>query len=179
MDFKDKKVIAFAVLGLVLVGVIFWFLSFGSKPAPGVIPPSGKSGAAPGAPKTVLPVPKDIVVPDMNSTSTTVGKPASVKDAGGPSGIDLRNFNISVNGDKVSPDIVAVYQNDIVTMVFSAVDKDYTFVQPDSGLSWTVPKGGSKAVPFQGTNIGKFVYYSPPLGGPAQGPVGFFVVVAR
>ncbi len=174
----DKKIIIYAVVALVLVaGLVYFLVTSTQKPAsgPGTVGP----GVAPEAPKTVLPVPKDIVVPDINSTSTDIGKPSSVKAAGGATSIDLRAFNSSVNADKVSPDTIAVYKNDIITINFSAVDKDYSFVQPDSGLSWTVPKGGSKAVPFQGTNVGKFIYYSPPLGGPTKGPVGYFVVVPK
>ena len=81
--------------------------------------------------------------------------------------------------DAVSPQKVIVKLLDIVTINFSAVDKSYDMTQPDNGLSWTVPKGGSKNLQFQGSTPGQFTFYCVSCGGPDKGPVGYIVVVPK
>lgn len=170
----------FGAIGLVLAIFILVFLFSGGvkNTTPSDSDKNLPQNSSSTQSKTVLPVPVGIVVPDANAANTGgIGAPTSVKPAGGTTGIDLRNFNISVNSDKVLPDTIAVYQNDIITLNFSAVDKDYSFVQPDSGLSWTVKMGSSKSFQSQWTNTGKFIYYCASCGGPSKGPIGYIVVV--
>lgn len=184
---QDKKIIIYAVIALLLIaGLVYFLVSVVSGPGNG----GNGGGGGPGTststatstsprPKTVLPVPSGTVVPGVNSTtSPDVAKPTSVKPLGG-GGLSSRTFSVSVNKDVVTPQEVDMYVLDDVKITFSAVDKDYTFTQPDLGLTWTVPRGGSKMVPMQFANVGKFIYYCASCGGPSKGPVGYFVVVPK
>jgi len=93
--------------------------------------------------------------------------------------LSARNFNVVLDGDSVFPQKIIIKLLDMVTINFSAIDKTYDFIQPDNGLAWTVPKGGSKSLQFQGATPGEFTFYCESCGGPDKGPVGYFIVVPK
>lgn len=126
-------------------------------------------------------VPAGTVVPDANSSGlpAEVAQPESVRLSGGGSSPYLRNFRVVVKNDAVSPMNIVSYAGDILTITFESVDKAYDFVQPDFGLRWQVPAGGSKTFQFQTVNTGKFIFYCSSCGGPDKGPVGYITAAAR
>lgn len=126
-------------------------------------------------------VPAGTVVPDVASANlpSGVAKPEEVKLSGGSSSPYLRNFHVVVKGDAISPANIISYAGDILTITFESVDKAYDFVQPDFGLRWQVPAGGSKTFQFQTANTGKFIFYCPSCGGPKSGPVGYITAASR
>lgn len=173
----EKHTIISAVAALVLVaGLAYVLVSSNQKLGSGGPGTVASSTASEGS-KTVQQVPPGTVVPDVNSTDTLpdVAKPTSVGDIGG---IKIQNFRVAIANEKVSPANVIVYVGTAMNITFSS-DKEYGFVQPENGLSWSVPAGGSVTIQFQGNQPGKFIYYCKSCGGPAKGPIGYFVAVPR
>jgi hypothetical protein len=94
--------------------------------------------------------------------------------------IQKRSFDdLLIDNDKFDPDTIVVHQGDTLRLNFTAVDKDYDFTQPDYFLSYPIPKGQKKMIPFQATIAGKFTFYCEKCGGPARGPVGYLEVLAK
>ncbi|TSC60172.1 MAG: hypothetical protein LiPW15_50 [Parcubacteria group bacterium LiPW_15] len=169
----------FGAVGLVLIAAILVVVLTGKKSEPEIVTPGGATATTTNQSNTYKPVSVDTKVPGINSqVDSGVAKPTEVK-AVGVNDLSARSFNVVLNGDKVSPEKVIIKLFDIITINFSAVDKTYDFVQPDNGLSWTVPKGGSKSLQFQGTTAGQFTFYCVSCGGPSKGPIGYFVVVPK
>jgi heme/copper-type cytochrome/quinol oxidase subunit 2 len=74
---------------------------------------------------------------------------------------------------------VIVNQNDTVNLELTAVDAAYGFDQPDYGWNTAIPKGKTQAIQFQALQPGDFIFYCASCGGPASGPVGHIIVVAK
>ncbi len=178
MDFKNKKVVLFAALGLALVIFLLWFLFSGLKTTPGTVPSANDSGGKTGS-VTAAPVPAGTVVPGTNSTSTDVAKPTAINKIGAGGAVNQRNYAVEVKNDLVTPQKIAVYVGDVVNIAFTSADKTYDFVQPDNGAEWTVSLGKPITLRFSSPNAGQFTYYCKSCGGPGKGPVGYFVVVPR
>lgn len=176
----DKKYIIYGAIGLILAVAALVFFMKGSKPAEESQLPSGNAGTGAAQSDTYKPVTGDVKVPDANSqVDSDTAKPSVVKSVGA-NDLSVRTFNnVLLENDTVSPEKIVVKLFDIVTINFSAVDKTYDMVQPDNGLSWTVPKGGGKSLQFQGTTPGQFTFYCVSCGGPDKGPVGYFIVVPK
>ena len=173
----DKKYLIFGAVALVLIVAVLVVVLTGGKNGPET--PGGATTTPVNQSDTYKPVGANIVVPGTNSqVDPGVAKPTQVK-AVGVNDLSARNFNVVLNGDSVSPQKIIIKLFDLVTINFSAVDKTYDLTQPDNGLSWTVPGGGSKSLQFQGTTPGEFTYYCKSCGGPDKGPVGYFVVVPK
>ncbi len=173
-----KKYIIFGAVALVLIAAVLVIVLTGGKSEPEV--PGGGGDALPvDQTGTYKPVDANTAVPDVDSrVDSGVAKPTEVK-AVGVDDLSSRNFNVILDGDSVSPQKIIIKLLDIVTINFSAVDKTYDLIQPDNGLAWTVPKGGSKKLEFQGGTPGEFTFYCESCGGPDKGPVGYFVVVPK
>jgi len=171
----NKKIIIYAVAALVLVAAVVLILVWNFPNNKNVGP--GGPGVKPATPKTVFPVPPGTVVPSVNSTTTPAdtAKPTSITNTGG---IGITNFNVAIADGRISPANVNVYVGTPMNISFFS-DKAYTFSQPDNGLSWSVPAGGSFTIQFQANQPGKFIYYCPSCGGPSKGPVGYFVAVSK
>jgi heme/copper-type cytochrome/quinol oxidase subunit 2 len=93
--------------------------------------------------------------------------------------VSYRSFNITVQNGAYSPDTVIVNQNDTVNLELTAVDAAYGFDQPDYGFNSAIPKGATKNIQFQALQSGNFLFYCASCGGPASGPVGHIIVVAK
>ena len=173
----NRKYLIFGAVALVLIVAILVIVLTGGKNEPET--PGGATTTPANQSGTYKPVDANTVVPGMNSqVDSGIAKPTQVK-AVGVNDLSARNFNVVLNGDSVSPQKIIIKLLDIVTINFSAVDKTYDLTQPDNGLSWTVPRGGSKSLQFQGTTSGEFTYYCVSCGGPDKGPIGYFVVVPK
>lgn len=172
-----RKYIIFGAVVLILIIAILVVVLTGGKSGPEI--PGGTTTIPNDQSGTYKPVGANIVVPDANSqVDSGVAKPTEVKSVG-VDDLSARSFNVVLNGNSVSPQKIIIKLLDLVTINFSAVDKTYDLTQPDNGLSWTVPGGGSKSLQFQGMTPGEFTYYCDSCGGPDKGPVGYFVVVPK
>jgi heme/copper-type cytochrome/quinol oxidase subunit 2 len=131
--------------------------------------------------KTWVPVPSGTSVPGQgeSAASPNIAIPDAVFSASIGSGSNFRLFRISVKNGAFTPDTIVTRQGDTVRMVLTAVDRDYDFVQPDTGLSSNLLKGVEKVVEFSGMVPGKFTFYCASCGGPDQGPLGYIMVVPK
>src|ERR1017187_6146605 len=144
---QNTKPLIYSVAALVVIaGLAYVLVSRNQKPGSGGAGTTAASTASEGS-KTVLQVPPGTVVPNVNSTDTPpdVAKPTSVGDIGG---IRIQNFSVAIANEKVSPANVIVYVGTAMNITFSS-DKEYGFVQPDNGLSWSVAAGRSVTIQFQ------------------------------
>lgn len=182
---SNKKMIFIGIGVLLLIAIVVGALMFFKSS--GELSPTGNNGEnnATGTisdgqgSKTYVPVSGDVQIPGTTSQADSgIAIPTEVKEVG-TNDVSERDFNIVIDKDMVSPQKVIVKLLDIVTINFSAVDKSYDMAQPDNGLSWTVPMGGSKSLQFQGSTPGQFTFYCVSCGGPDKGPVGYIVVVPR
>jgi len=173
-----KKYMIFGAVALVLIAAVLVIVLTGGKSEPevpggGDVPPVDQSG-------TYKPVDANTVVPDANSeVDSGVAKPTEVKAVGAGGIVDQRNFQVVVKNDSVSPQKVIVYVGNLVNVAFTSADKQYDFVQPENGMSWTVSKEKPITLTFQSPNPGQFAFYCVSCGGPDKGPVGYFIVVPK
>lgn len=167
-----------AAVAVVIVIAIVWFATRGPVNQPGAATPGAAGTTAES--KTKMPVPAGVSVPGTNSqVSGDVAKPTSVAPAAPGATSQNRTFSVAVNNDTFTPAEFIGYVNDIVTIHFTAVDKDYDVTQPDYGYKLIIPKGQTKLLQGQFTTAGKFVFYCASCGGPDKGPVGYFVAVPK
>ena len=182
MDTRKKIIIG--VGGLVALAVFILFLNklgIFSK-SPGQTPSVVTS--TPPEVITREPAPKDIVVPDAKTPSSSIAsntaRPNYVVSAAPRSAIGSRGFEIQVEGDRFSPDTVIVTKGDVISLGITAIDKEYDFTQPDYSLIGVPLKMGiRKPIGFQATATGKFKFYCSVCGGPEKGPVGYLIVTAK
>lgn len=175
---KHLVTVSIVVAGVLIVGIILFVRR---PPQAGPAAPVQAPAAAPKS-STRLPVNPNTVVPGTDSANlpSNVAKPDEQVQSAPGSSINVNEFpTIRVENNKFSPDTVIVRKGEILRVEFLAVDKDYDFVQPDNGLSTPLPKGQVKRVGFQANMDGKFIFYCERCGGPAKGPVGYFVVVPK
>lgn len=176
----DRKIyFIFGAVALVLIVAVLVILSTGGKNGPET--PGGAATTTPVSQSdTYKPVDANTVVPDANSqVDSGVAKPTEVKAVGAGGIVDQRNFQVVVKNDSVSPQKVIVYVGNLVNVAFTSADKQYDFVQPENGMSWTVSKEKPITLTFQSPNPGQFTFYCVSCGGPDKGPVGYFVVVPK
>lgn len=127
---------------------------------------------------TWRPAPRDVVVPDVNSSPPAeVAKPIDVNPAAPGSSSSQRDFAISIANDKFSPSKIIAKLKDNIVISFTAVDKDYYFTQPDYGFDKLIRKGTTEKIGLGLTAAGDFLFYCSACGGPEKGPVGHLIVV--
>lgn len=125
--------------------------------------------------------PNDVAVPDLNAKNVpqNIAAPTTVSPAGLNTSANFRSFAIRVEHNTFAPDTIIVKKDDIVHATFTAIDKDYDFIQPDYGLSIPLPKGKDKVVEFGAVTSGKFTFFCKSCGGPTKGPVGYIVITQK
>ncbi|MGB9848029.1 MAG: hypothetical protein ACPLKV_02395 [Minisyncoccia bacterium] len=173
---KNKILIIGAIILVLVIGAIIIFgggkkISVApSSPTPGVVTTETKKEVPQGAK----------VYEAGESAPEGIAAPISVSEMSGGNGIILRAFSITAEKDKFTPNTVIVYQNDIVKLFIKAVDKDYTIVQPDSGLIMVFKKGEDKYLEkqmFEGP--GDYLFYCENCGGLNSTAVGHIIVLPR
>ena len=181
---QDRRNLSFIIGGIVviavIVAVVLWKVGV---PGEGTGGPDAGPGAAgsgtQGQVATSEAVPVGTVVPGLDSkVPDNVAKPVSVS-ALGTVEADSRTFEMQLDKDRFQPDTVIINANDLAYVRIHAVDKAYTIVQPDYGISLTIPKGETKTFAGQFTSPGKYLLYCSSCGGPEQGPKGYLVAVPK
>jgi hypothetical protein len=89
-----------------------------------------------------------------------------------------RTFEISAENDGFLPNNIIVYQNDIVTLVIKANDKEYDFVIPKLNIYKTLSKGNSAIAQFQAALEGKHPFYCTTCA-QKDTPKGYLTVVSN
>src|SRR5258708_7132312 len=172
-----NKIILIAVAAAVVVVFsigIFFFIKSALQNNVGTAP----SLAPENITRTIAPT--NVVVPDTNTQNVPpdVVKPSEVAPSNA-SGASYRDYNIQITASAFTPNTVISKLGDTINISFTAADGDYTIVQPDYGLKYTVKNGRSTRAQFTGTATGKFTFYCSSCGGPGKGPVGYFVIVNK
>lgn len=176
----EKGKIISIVVGVLVLGLLI-FLVLSAKQPPGTREePLQPNGGAPPQSKTMAPAPKDVRVPELNSSApSNVAKPTTVAPASPGGSESIRKFDIKIQEDKFSPDTVIVNKGDIIQLSITALDKNYDFTQPDFGFKKSIPRGQTQEIGFQASAVGKFTFFCSACGGPDKGPVGYIIIVAK
>jgi heme/copper-type cytochrome/quinol oxidase subunit 2 len=90
----------------------------------------------------------------------------------------LRVFEIKGENGIISPVNFRVYQNDIINIKLSAIDKDYDFRLEGYNLETKVEKGETKTIEFQALNPGSYNFYCS-LCSTKKEPAGKVIVVPK
>lgn len=169
------------VFGALAIAIVFFAIGFSVARWHG--PRSTQQGTNPAtnASSTVQEVSSDVKVPDADAADVAkdVAVPKVVSDAAPGVEAKFRAFDVKVENGSFSPSTIIVRQGDTANIKFTAVDRDYDFVQPDYGLSSKLLRGKTQLIEFAGVNPGKFTFYCSSCGGPSKGPIGYVVVVPR
>lgn len=181
----DKKTlyIIIGVVVLVIAGLVGLLLAQNDSTSSltGTANPGSLNGAA-GTPlsETYEEVPKNIEVPDLDSTEASVPEdvaiPKAVTSAAPGVSASLRVFEIKGENDTFSPSTVIAYTGDTIHVNFTAVDKEYDITFPDYNMKQTASKGQTKVLEFQAQATGKFTYYCDLCGGLKSKTVGYIIV---
>lgn len=181
MSTRSLTYLAIAAIGAVIIAIFFairisrW--QGHSSPTPSV---SSTATEQPRPSQTRLDVPASIEVPDATSmVDSNVARPSAVRPEEPTSDSKLRVFQIQIRNDMFIPDTVIIRARDEADITFTAIDKNYDFIQPDNGYSGAVPKGVSKTLAGRFYAAGKYVLYCLSCGGPAKGPIGYIIVVPQ
>ena len=90
----------------------------------------------------------------------------------------LRNFELKGENDVLYPKEFIVYQNDIVNIKLTAVDKNYDFFLEGYNLEIKANKGEMKRIELQAINLGIYNFYCY-LCSTKEKPAGKIIVVPR
>jgi plastocyanin len=178
MEHTSARKIFVGALGIViLLVIVLGIVSRRERSAStNLVPASSPVPQIPISTREALPA--ALEVPERDSkVPENVAKPAIVVPSAPTAESQLRVFEIKINEDRFLPDTVIVRKGDIVRVKFTAVDKGYDVYQPDYGFRQEIPKGESKPVGFGAHAVGRFTFFCKTCGGPAEGPVGYLMVV--
>lgn len=158
MDKKRLIIVALVIL-IVAVGVVWHKMS--PSPITSVSPGKTDEQSQNAVSPTRKEAPKNIVVPEPNSTGqeADVAVPKSSVPAAPGVEAKLRTFEIIAANGKYNPSTVIVQVGDTVHINFKADDDVYDIVFPDYGLRQYAKKGETKIIEFSATIDGQFVFY--------------------
>lgn len=176
----DKEKVVPAVIIVLVLGLVIWFGFVNGRPA-NVSENVGTN--TPEVSPTRALAPQNVVVPEKGATNVpeNVAVPQIVAPASTITSASFRIFNITINKDEFIPNTVIVRAGDAPKLIFTAVDKDYDFTQPDYGLrdGILISKGQTKSISIGSTIAGKFTFYCKRCGGPEKGPIGYIIVSSK
>lgn len=169
-----------ALIAVLVVGLIIgWGLARRAGDAPAGTNPNASSTQN-GTSDTIGEVPTDLRIPEAGEEqSGEYAVPNIVSEAAPNVEAQLRGFAVKAEGNRFTPSTIAVRQGDTTRIVFTAVDKDYDFTQPDLGLSAKLLQGKDQIIEVSPQQTGKFTFYCASCGGPDAGPVGYLIVAPR
>lgn len=107
-----------------------------------------------------------------------VAVPVETAPAAPEASSKLRIFELKGEKGYLSPESFIVYQNDILNIKLTAIDKDYDFRLEGYNLEIKSPKDEMKTIEFQATNIGRYPFYCS-LCVTKNEPAGYIIIVPR
>jgi len=181
---KKKTILIVAVIVVIVVVVVAFIVAGmqkGSAPASSSGGNAASATASSSASATQLPVPANVVVPDVGAQNVPSDVAVPQVEASAAPGVasKYRSFNIIVQNGVFMPSTIAVNLGDTVNLQIGAVGGNYDFTQPDLGFNVPLPDGVNKKIQFSPMSVGKFVFYCSSCGGPAKGPVGYIIVTGQ
>jgi heme/copper-type cytochrome/quinol oxidase subunit 2 len=90
----------------------------------------------------------------------------------------LRIFEIKGENGIISPSNFRAYQNDIINIKLTAVDKNYDFFLEGYNLQIKAKKGETKTIEFQAFNLGVYNFYCS-LCSTKEKPAGEIIIVPK
>lgn len=165
---------------VVAVAVVVFVLTRSAPSRPAAVRDEGLSSQQQ-ASKTVAPVPSGLTVPEANTANVPSGvaKPEIVSQVNVGGMTDRRAFSVRIENGRFDPSEIIVHAKDMVDINFTAVDRPYDVVQPDTGYQLTLAKGETKLLEGWFPSPAKYTIYCPTCGGPDKGPVGYIIAVPK
>ncbi|GIW67490.1 MAG: hypothetical protein KatS3mg096_358 [Candidatus Parcubacteria bacterium] len=140
-------------MGVLIIGFLVWYLF--SKPSPVVQKQEQKlPGGLTAEDLKKIPVPEP-----GEKVEQKVAVPKEAVKAGPETESKLRIFEIKGENGTISPVMFRAYQNDIINIKLTAVDKDYELRLEGYNLEVKAQKGETKTIEFQVLNPGVFNLY--------------------
>jgi heme/copper-type cytochrome/quinol oxidase subunit 2 len=90
----------------------------------------------------------------------------------------LRIFEVKGENGTISPSNFRAYQNDVINIKLTAVDKDYDFFLEGYNLQVKAKEGETKTIEFQALNLGVYNFYCS-LCSTKENPAGKIIVVPK
>ncbi|MEK7138400.1 MAG: hypothetical protein AAB787_02730 [Patescibacteria group bacterium] len=173
----EKKSFLLIIFGIVVLGLIVFF-AFKSEN-----PEIKKDASGKFLTREVISRAYEVPEVDTVGLPENIAVPSLVLPLNPPPGNTkrLRVFNLSIEGDRFSPDTIIVNDWDEFSIYVTAIDKDYDFTQPDMGVSVKTSKGERVLIKqsFGETKGARFYFFCASCGGPLQGPRGQILTVPR
>lgn len=89
----------------------------------------------------------------------------------------LRSFVITAENNRFTPENIIVNIGDLVQVTFQAVDKEYDIIFTGYNMFQTAKQGEIKALSFEASQDGRFIYYCESCGGIESSARGEIIVV--
>jgi heme/copper-type cytochrome/quinol oxidase subunit 2 len=96
--------------------------------------------------------------PNTKNVDTSISIPKVVMNIVKDSHNQTRVFAISAKNNSLSENKLVVYEGDIVSIRFSAEDRNYDLTFPDFNISQNTPAGITKILEFQTQNSGNYPF---------------------
>lgn len=127
-------------------------------------------------------VPENTIVPGLDAKLSEEEKliiavPISVDPAGPGASVNQRIYQIRAENDTYIPKEIIAYAGDVISIKFTAIDKEYDLVLPSNNMFVRAQKGETKSLKYSAYNEGSFSFYCSSCGGPDKGPQGKIIVV--
>lgn len=165
-----------ALMVIITLGFYFYYQIKIARILEKTTPTSAIPGFPPGFTLEDL---KKIKVPEKGEkTKEGVAVPLETAPAAPQASSKLRIFELKGEKGQLSPESFIVYQNDILNIKLTSVDKDYDFRLEGYNLEIKAGKGETKTIEFQATNIGRYPFYCSLCASQNQ-PAGHIIVVPQ
>ncbi len=154
----------------------YYYLAKTSKPSPQISSTSTLPGFPPGFTVEDL---KQIKVPEKGEkTQEGVAVPLETVSSAPQSSSKIRIFEMKGEKDQLLPQSFIAYQDDILNIKLTAVDKDYDLRIEGYNLEIKAKKGETKTIEFQAVNLGKYNFYCS-LCSTKEKPAGSVIIVPK
>ncbi len=177
MESKKWIWVGAGVIVIIIIATVFITRSFMGSSEENYAQPTPYQ--APTSSATRGEVPSDAVVLDVGAKNVppNVGVPSiQAPSAPNNAAAQFRSFPIKIENGEFVPNTFVLNSGDTMDLEITAVDGDYDFTQPDYGFSATIKKGNTQRIQGSASIQGKFTFYCKSCGGPAKGPVGYFII---
>lgn len=119
-----------------------------------------------------------IPTPELGAKNLPSGVASPVNVVLAPNGVaSFRNFEVRAENGKFSPSIIVVNEKDVIDITLKAIDQDYSFSFPTTGVYRKVSKGTSGKLNFQVFSVGEFEFSCSDVCSPAV--VGKIIVNSK
>jgi hypothetical protein len=119
----------------------------------------------------------ELLAPAGDLEKLKIALPEVVVPAFPGSSLNQRLFSIRAENDMFIPKEIIANEGDIISLKFTAVDKEYDLIFPSENMMIRAKQGETKSMQFGALQSGSFSFYCSLCGGPEKGPKGKFIIV--